>query len=190
MERLRRALNECSTRHKQLQEFGDKQIALSLVRKLPAEILAEVPVVSGENEISAAIRGGSLCSLTLTHFTLFYIQLNEDILLAILALTPNLTHLVADDDRLTVSAALVDALAHVSLVPRLRSLTLYEHFTCANSALVEMLRARVRPRGTLRLLRLMAAFGSALDPCVDELRDEGLDVAYDLGGSRDAHSSV
>ncbi|KAJ7472769.1 hypothetical protein FB451DRAFT_1175481 [Mycena latifolia] len=126
----------------------------------------------------------------LTHLTLRHIQLDAAMLLAALELTSALTYLVAEAEALTVSAPFVDTLARASLVPHLASLALTGFFTCENAPLIEMLRARVHPHGALRVLRLVAASGSPLSPCVDELRDEGLDVSYLGGGALDPEAAI
>ncbi|KAJ6545032.1 hypothetical protein DFH09DRAFT_1367649 [Mycena vulgaris] len=115
----------------------------------------------------------------LTHLTLRYTGLPSSALLEILVLTPELTHLVAHGEDLTFSDLIVGGLAHASLARRLTSLSLSGRFTCTNDRAVEMLRGRSGDSGALRVARLIPVYGSPLIPCIDELRDVGLDLGID-----------
>ncbi|KAJ7471440.1 hypothetical protein B0H11DRAFT_2040003 [Mycena galericulata] len=126
----------------------------------------------------------SRCSLT--HLSLRHIPVPRDTLLELLALTPDLTHLLVHNISLgscRISEPLIRALTCVpgaqrQVVPRMVSLSLSGVFACASYLVVEMLRSRSAATGAgeLRVARLFTIYGSPKIPFVDRVRAEGLDV--------------
>ncbi|KAF7374388.1 F-box domain-containing protein [Mycena sanguinolenta] len=116
-------------------------------------------------------------------------SVRDDVLLDILALTPNVTHLLVQGEHITISDETIRTFgqrhgsgldAHVhNLVPGLASLSLSGNFTCNNDGLLSMLRGRMSD-GALRSVRLIPIDGSFMIPFVDPLRiADGLDVCVE-----------
>ncbi|KAJ7168594.1 hypothetical protein C8R46DRAFT_1350218 [Mycena filopes] len=108
------------------------------------------------------------------------ISIASTMLLEVLALTPLLTHLVAEGIK-DISDDFFSALTCErtgSLVPSLVSLSLSGDFAAANLLIVKVLRSRSSATGSgdLRVVRLVYGHKSSVVPCLDDLRNAGLDA--------------